>query len=376
MEKQVMSKIAEDKIEEVKRYINERLRTGVVSLTESFQKVIDTEPEDPALPRSDVQSMITMVSESFIACFDVDSVPAVNFSKVFIEHGDNQLSQLIQAYINFLHMTLGTTANQLNQARRIFAFELTAERSKLMELETNMVHHFSQVLHRSIMTLQESLIHDCQKKGKYKIEDFEWITPKGYFFFDVESIGVRGEAFAFGYVVTDSEGNVIEEEAYWFEPKAVPEMMSDTETHSEFEAGMEWVKEHCLPTLRESDARKIDEGNVNKSISALRSKFIELWDEFSDTCYMVADCPYPIETNFLRRVNREVYPLLDVASMLLMCGKDPMGTYTRLADELPAHHPLMDARQTKRLFFNLVKGDIGQIQYLYPKGASDGVPND
>ena len=42
------------------------------------------------------------------------------------------------------------------------------------------------------------------------------------------------------------------------------------------------------------------------------------------------------------------YPLHDLASVILALGGNALELTERLPDELPAHHPLMDARQSAR----------------------------
>ena len=72
---------------------------------------------------------------------------------------------------------------------------------------------------------------------------------------------------------------------------------------------------------------------------------------------MAADCCWPVEANFLaqciadnkQRTGDGPYPLLDVSSFLVATGSDPLKQYPRLPNELPAHNPLADARQSARL---------------------------
>jgi hypothetical protein len=49
------------------------------------------------------------------------------------------------------------------------------------------------------------------------------------------------------------------------------------------------------------------------------------------------------------------YPLVDVASVRLAAGLDPLGAYDRTAGELPVHNPLADARQSARLLLEALK---------------------
>jgi len=59
------------------------------------------------------------------------------------------------------------------------------------------------------------------------------------------------------------------------------------------------------------------------------------------------------------------YPLIDVASLRMAAGLDPLGTEERieLLGELPEHDPLADARQSARLLVDA----IGRIQERGPE---------
>jgi hypothetical protein len=46
--------------------------------------------------------------------------------------------------------------------------------------------------------------------------------------------------------------------------------------------------------------------------------------------------------------------LLDLASLLVAAGQNPVATFDREADEKPEHNPLADARQTARILCKLL----------------------
>lgn len=77
---------------------------------------------------------------------------------------------------------------------------------------------------------------------------------------------------------------------------------------------------------------------------------------------MAVEVGYPVETNFLSlclnandsREGFNPYPLVDISSLRLAAGLDPLATEARQDDELPRHHPLMDARQSARLLFEAI----------------------
>jgi len=73
---------------------------------------------------------------------------------------------------------------------------------------------------------------------------------------------------------------------------------------------------------------------------------------------MFVECGWPVEANFLEACIRDYpktrnwegpYPMHEIATLMLAAGMDPMGTYERLPEELPAHEPLADVRLSARL---------------------------
>ena len=91
----------------------------------------------------------------------------------------------------------------------------------------------------------------------------------------------------------------------------------------------------------------------------MRTAFWDWWKSKQDCPVLVADCPWPVEARFLLACVEDAwptrnwegpYPLIDVASVRLAAGLDPLGQGDRLPGELPAHDPLADARQSARLY--------------------------
>src|SRR5690606_2543186 len=78
---------------------------------------------------------------------------------------------------------------------------------------------------------------------------------------------------------------------------------------------------------------------------------------------LAAECPYPVETNFLEKCRKDCedgswsspYPLIDISSVRLAAGFDPVGKCSRRANEVPEHHPLKDARQSARLLLEALE---------------------
>jgi hypothetical protein len=191
-----------------------------------------------------------------------------------------------------------------------------------------------------------------------------------YLFLDVETRGLYGETFAYGYVLTDDEGGVVKLGMASCPHTAVRADTALTERLSS-EVGDIWLMENCLPGMPPPDCC---------GPSALRSRFRVLCSELLDEseCFdgsknlrVVADCGFPCEASFLlsvwndpdigireeERFKYAPYPLLDLSTLLLSKGYDPTATYDRMPEELPAHNPLCDARQTMRLWFQLIRGE-------------------
>lgn len=165
--------------------------------------------------------------------------------------------------------------------------------------------------------------------------------PEKFMVFDVESIGLHGEAFAVAWVVIDNKGTRLDEGCLACEP----------EICSGADENRKWVSEN-VPKLEVTSPTK----------RHLRNTFWHIWRYWSEQgAVLVADCAWPVEANFisscvkLNHNEREwqgPYPLHDLASILLAIGKDPLEITQRLPEELPLHHPLMDARQSARILID------------------------
>lgn len=162
--------------------------------------------------------------------------------------------------------------------------------------------------------------------------------------FDVESVGLHGEGFAVAWVVVTSDGEQLDEGVLGCDP----DLCAGTD-----ESRL-WVREN-VPQLPHSSPTK----------QHLRNTFWHAWRHWADKgAVLVADCAWPVEANFLSecvRLNHRErewqgpYPLHDLASVMLAHGRDPLATNERLEGEKPAHHPLMDARQSARLLVQALK---------------------
>lgn len=163
------------------------------------------------------------------------------------------------------------------------------------------------------------------------------MSDKLYMVFDVESIGLHGEGFAYGFVVVRTDGTLVADGA-----GACPTLAA----HGEDE-GRAWVEKNC-PPLAVTCPTPAD----------LRRIFWHSWLEWkAQGAVLVADCAWPVEARFLaacvddepeQRAWEGPYPLHELASFMVAAGLDPMATYDRDETE-PVHDPLGDARQSARL---------------------------
>lgn len=212
-----------------------------------------------------------------------------------------------------------------------------------------------------------------------------------YLVIDIESLGLHGPAFSAGYVVVDEEGNELEsgikvcDISKYVKPPTIladvgeinPNIINELNAehlseddmmllipagegtifklHNYSQIDLDWINENVIPNLPEVNC---------ESLAELRDWFWEIWIKWkSEGAYMVSDCAWPVETNFLSDCVKNSndrnwtgpYPLIDVSSILLSIGKDPVGNYGRKDNELPEHNPLNDARQSARVLIKNLK---------------------
>jgi hypothetical protein len=168
-------------------------------------------------------------------------------------------------------------------------------------------------------------------------------TPCSPFFvFDVESIGLHGQAFAVAGGIYTRDGNTLREFAFHcFRCRADGEL-----------SDREWVEKNVTTS---------DLSAFVECPRDVRAMFWRVWMDAKETypgITMAVECGWPVEARFLNacidddRGERNwsgPYPMHEIASIMLAAGMDPMATYERLPNELPAHEPLADARQSARL---------------------------
>lgn len=154
--------------------------------------------------------------------------------------------------------------------------------------------------------------------------------------FDVESIGLHGEGFAVGYVVRDQQGE------HSCGIYACPPDLATGSSESR-----QWVAEN-VPHLTPNCHTPYE----------MRNAFWKIWMDWKqEGAQLAADVAWPVEARFLAQCieddcSREMdgpYPLIDVSSVRIAKGLDPLAEVQRLPNELPTHSPLADAHQSARL---------------------------
>ena len=164
------------------------------------------------------------------------------------------------------------------------------------------------------------------------------MLPDYFFVLDVESTALHGVPFAMGWVVVDTKTRVEIAHRYM---SCLPVQVPDT-----------WVVENVIPVLPP---------HTHLSFKALVMDFATEWVQWrANGAWLATDVAWPVEAKFLLQaveIDRRivpVYPLIDIASVRLAKGLDPCASYARESNELPAHHPVADARQSARLLLEVL----------------------
>jgi hypothetical protein len=160
---------------------------------------------------------------------------------------------------------------------------------------------------------------------------------------DCETNGLRGQAFAAAAVAVDGAGREVDQ---WIGRCPV-----DGPTDP-------WVAEHVLPAIADVP---VNCGSYQELLAAWRDWYGQ-YD--CGATQVVGHVVWPVEARFLLDAHVEPftgpYPLLDVASMLDVCGWDPLSVDDYLAaNKLPLpegspHHPLYDARAAAAVYRHLL----------------------
>jgi len=168
------------------------------------------------------------------------------------------------------------------------------------------------------------------------------MKPTPYFVFDVESVGLHGGAFAVAGVICADNGAI----QYGFS------FACDMDDVSGSQEDTDWVKAN-VPVLP----------ITHRSARGIRDAFWTEWTKAKKLypdIRMAADCGWPVEARFLcaciddDRVSRKwegPYPFVEISSIMMAAGMDPMMDYERTPSEMPKHNPYTDSVQSARLLF-------------------------
>lgn len=157
--------------------------------------------------------------------------------------------------------------------------------------------------------------------------------------FDVESVGLHGDAFAVAYVVVSPQNGIIDESLF----------ACDMTIAKGTDQAREWCLQN-IPALHPT----------HHCLREMRDAFWNCWMNWQKQgAILVAEAAWPVEARFLNScveddlLNREwngPHPLFDLTSMQLINHGPPLCSRTRSPENLPEHHPLLDARHSAQLW--------------------------
>lgn len=153
-------------------------------------------------------------------------------------------------------------------------------------------------------------------------------------FVDAESDGLYGSFLTVALVAADRDGNIIERAYYGISQENM--QISD-----------DWVRANVRPVLGEYEACENED--------ELLEKAWVFWLKYSQDAYAVADVASPVESRlFMQCVLKDEqtrrwqapFPLLDLSSMLMAAGYDPLENRDELLGRTAStklHNALYDA---------------------------------
>lgn len=160
---------------------------------------------------------------------------------------------------------------------------------------------------------------------------------------DIETMGLYGDQYAFGYV-TSEEGEVVDAGGFHLTKDDALSCLSGTAD------GIQWVRDNYVVN---SESVRVHD------LNSLLYEFSRTVKWYTGEGYAIAaECPYPVETSALRRCvdmgylsfEDSPYPLWDISMIRACLGYDPTESLERNTDlELPAHDPIADCYHSTRL---------------------------
>lgn len=135
---------------------------------------------------------------------------------------------------------------------------------------------------------------------------------KKLFFVDAETDGLYGKFLTIAVIITDYKGNELERYYWGIEPKNL-------------EVQSEWTRKNVLPIMGKYEECQNEDD--------LLERFWHIWEKNYKVAYAIADVCYPVESTLFRkcvlkdekkRLIKGPFPLVDLSSILLAKGIDPL----------------------------------------------------
>lgn len=164
-------------------------------------------------------------------------------------------------------------------------------------------------------------------------------------FVDVESDGLYGSFLTVALIATDWCGNELERAYYGI----AKEKMQVSEP---------WVVENVIPKLGEYEECDSEQELLQKAWA--------FWMRYEEKAYAVCDVGFPVEARFLQacvelhsseNMWKAPYPLLDISSLLLAKGYDPLEERKQLVTAFESekeHCALYDVAVSVKLWKKLI----------------------
>lgn len=153
-----------------------------------------------------------------------------------------------------------------------------------------------------------------------KVKERKCLKNK-YVFLDAETDGLYGQFLTVALVAVSDNGQELEKAYYGICKENM--VINDN-----------WVKENVLPILGTYENCADEDELLDKTWN--------FWMKYSDSAYVVADVPFPVEARLFESCVRKnvedrkfkaPFPLMDLSSMLYVKGYDPLMERNKIIEE-------------------------------------------
>lgn len=215
----------------------------------------------------------------------------------------------------------------------------SCQRQERERLKRNPLHdsrYYARLFCEALHKIQEDGVDSCAIKNKI------WCG------IDAKSIGLWGDIFYFGSIIKNIEGN--EEKGNWRTWCSIDDACGRS-------VDMQWSQPYRDSLPKGKDCKS------PKDLVKDTWTWIKLAKEAEAS--FISWCPFPVDYRAIRNAVAEkpstrplkgIYPIHDLATVLYLAGKDPVGTYPRLEGEEKHGDPRGAARMAVRLLFECIKG--------------------